>query len=425
MTQQQKAAVWMVGALLAVSLAAFAFLGGYLVRKTTEPAAASAPSVASNVSQSGGSASASSNGDSFAVLQEIDDVLKQNYVDPSRLQDQGALKQGAIDGLLNTVGDSHQVYVRPEDIQLEDTDLSGQFEGIGATVQQKNGQVSIESLIPDYPAAKSGKLKPGDVIVAVDGQSTQGKSSTDVVKLIRGRAGTNVTVSVQHNDGSKEDVTLTRAQILITSAHADQIKDANGNPVTDLAYLRVSQFQQSTDKEVADYLKSIQGKGYKGLILDLRNNPGGYLQQTENVLGDFLKSGQTILITQDRNGNEKVDKSSAQSVSTDLPMVVLVNKNSASASEIVAGALQADGRAKVIGEQTFGKGTVNQFFPLPKDGGELYVSIARWLTPNHDTIEGKGITPDMVVHLGDNDDPQSYFNAQLYAAIDYLHQSSH
>ncbi|HZQ37762.1 MAG TPA: S41 family peptidase, partial [Dehalococcoidia bacterium] len=210
----------------------------------------------------------------------------------------------------------------------------------------------------------------------------------------------------------------------ITSVHADQLKDANGNPVNDLGYLRISQFQQSTDKEVADYLKSIQGKGYKGLILDLRNNPGGYLQQTENVLGDFLKPGQTVLITQDRNGHETVDKAAAQSVHTDLPLIVLVNKNSASASEITAGAIQQDGRGKVIGEQTFGKGTVNQFFPLPKDGGELYVSIARWLTPNHDTIEGKGITPDMVVHLADNDDPQSYFNAQLYAAIDYLHQSN-
>lgn len=422
MTQQQKAAIWMIGALLAIAFGAFAFLGGYFVRKTTEPAAA-APSTVAAAAQSGGSASSSAS-NNFEVLQEIDDVLKANYVDPSRLQDQAALKQGAIDGLLNTVGDSHQVYVRPEDVQFEETDLSGQFEGIGATVQQKNGQVSIESLIPDYPAAKSGKLKPGDIILAVDGQSMQGKTTTDVVKAIRGRAGTNVTVSVQHNDGSKEDVTLTRAQILITSVHADQLKDANGNPVNDLGYLRISQFQQSTDKEVADYLKSIQGKGYKGLILDLRNNPGGYLQQTENVLGDFLKPGQTVLITQDRNGHETVDKASAQSVHSDLPIVVLVNKNSASASEITAGAIQQDGRGKVIGEQTFGKGTVNQFFPLPKDGGELYVSIARWLTPNHDTIEGKGITPDMVVHLGDNDDPQSYFNAQLYAAIDYLHQSN-
>ncbi len=423
MTQQQKAAVWMIGALLAISFGAFAFLGGYFVRKTTEPATASSSAATANVAQAGGSAS-SGGTNNFEVLQEIDDVLKANYVDPSRVQDQSALKQGAIDGLLNTVGDSHQVYVRPEDVQFEQTDLSGQFEGVGATVQQKNGQVSIESLIPDYPAAKSGKLKPGDVILAVDGQSMQGKTTTDVVKAIRGRAGTNVTISVQHNDGSKEDVTLTRAQILITSVHADQLKDANGNPVSDLGYLRISQFQQSTDKEVADYLKSIQGKGYKGLILDLRNNPGGYLQQTENVLGEFLKSGQTVLITQDRDGHETVDKAPSQGVHTDLPLVVLVNKNSASASEITAGAIQDNGRGKVIGEQTFGKGTVNQFFPLPKDGGELYVSIARWLTPNHQTIEGKGITPDMVVHLGDNDDPQSYFNAQLYAAIDYLHQSN-
>ena len=425
MTQQQKLAVAMMSALLGIALVAFAFLGGYLVRKTTEPAPVVAQSFAADA---GGAAAAtappsakSSGTNNFAVLQEIDDVLKANYVDPSRLDDQQGLKQGAIDGLLNTVGDSHQVYVRPEDKQFEESDLSGQFEGIGATVQQKSGEVSIEGLIPDYPASKSS-LKVGDVIVAVDGQDAKGKSSLDIVKLIRGRAGTEVKIKVRHSDGKQEEIAIIRAQIRIDSVHTEELKDANGNAVTDLAYLRISQFQQTTDKEVADFLKSIQGKAYKGLIIDLRNNPGGFLAQTENILSDFLKPGQTVLITQGRDNKEQVDKAKSAMASSNLPIVVLVNKNSASASEITAGALRDNGRAKVMGEQTFGKGTVNQFIPLPRDGGELYVTVARWLTPNHEQIEGKGITPDIVVHLGDNDDLKGYFNQQLYQAIDLLHQ---
>jgi len=410
----QKSAMWLMGSLLVISLCAFTFLGGYVTRMETVKTTAQAAGPVSASDTAAGN---------FAALDEIYATLQQNYVDPSKLQDPSALKQGAIDGLLTTVGDTHQVYVRKEDVQLEQSDLAGQFEGIGATVTQKNGEVSIEALIPDYPASKSS-LKVGDVILAVDGQPAKGKSSTDIVKVIRGKAGTDVKITVRHNDGKQEEITVTRAQIRIDSTHTEQLMDANGQPVTDIAYLRISQFAQTTDKEVTAFLKSIQGKPYKGMILDLRNNPGGYLNQTESILNSFLKPDQVELITQARSGAEQVDKAKAASVNTSLPLVVLVNKNSASASEITAGALRDDGRATVMGEQTFGKGTVNQFFPLKQDGGELYVTVARWLTPKHDQIEGKGVTPDVVVHLGDNDDVKGYFNAQLYQAIDFLHKGS-
>jgi len=411
MSAQQKTAVGLIGALLVVSLCAFAFLGGYVTRMQTSKTTVAAVADSTDAGQQ------------FGALGEIYDVLKQNYVDPSKLDSVPDLKQGAIDGLLNTVGDTHQVYVRPQDVQFEETDLAGQFEGIGATVTQKNGQVSIEGLIDGYPASKSN-LRVGDIITSVDGQSMQGKTSTDVVRLIRGQAGTQVKVGVQHPDGSKEEVSLTRAQVKLQSVFTENLKDGDGNPVTDIAYLRITQFQATTDKEVQDFLKSIQGKSYKGLIIDLRNNPGGYLQTTENILADFLKPGQVELIHQGRNNQESTDKSQQGAVPTNLPIVVLVNKNSASASEITAGALRDDGRATVIGEQTFGKGTVNQFFKLPKDGGEVYVTVEHWLTPKREAIEGKGITPDVVVHLADNEDVKSYFNSQLYAAIDLLHKGS-
>jgi len=415
---QQKAAIGLIGGLLGITVCAFAFLGGYATRMYTYKAPAASASV-SDTSNPNGSGLAAT-GD-FGALNEIYDALKAHYVDPSKLDDTRGLKQGAIDGLLNTVGDTHQVYVSPDDVQFEQSDLSGQFEGIGATVTQKNGEVSIEALIPDYPASKSN-LKVGDVILSVDGQPAKGKSSTDIVRLIRGKAGTDVKIGVRHSDGKPEDISITRAQIKLQSVYTEELKDANGNPVPDLAYMRISQFQQTTDKEVQDYLKSIQGKPYKGLIIDLRNNPGGYLVQTENILNDFLKPGQTELIHQGRNDQESVDKAQSGSTTTSLPIVVLVNKQSASASEIVAGALRDNGRATIMGEQTFGKGTVNQFFPLKNDKGEVYVTVERWLTPKHEQIEGKGITPDVVVHLGDNDDPKSYFNQQLYQAIDQLHK---
>lgn len=416
-------AIGLIGGLLGISLCAFAFLGGYATRMlTTKPPVTAAAAADPNGGDAASKLGQTATGD-FVALNDIYDVLKAHYVDPSKLDDPAALKQGAIDGLLNTVGDVHQVYVTQQDTALAATELSGQFEGIGATVQQKNGEVSIEALIPEYPASKSN-LKVGDVITSVDGQPAKGKSSTDIVKLIRGKAGTDVKIGVRHSDGNLEDITITRAQIKLQSVYTEDLKDANGNAVPDIAYLRISQFQQTTDQEVRDFLKGIQGKPYKGLIIDLRNNPGGFLTQTENILNDFLKPGQAELIHQGRDGKESVDKAQAGAASTSLPIVVLVNKGSASASEITAGALRDGGRATVMGEQTFGKGTVNQFFPLKNDKGELYVTVERWLTPNHEQIEGKGITPDIVVHLGDNDDPKSYFNQQLYQAIDKLRSGS-
>lgn len=400
---------WTLGGLMVVLLASLMLLAGILIgrdtKKATQAAAVTAPASVS---------------DQFSTLGDIYQTLQQQYVEPAKLPDLATQKQGAIDGLLQAVGDAHQVYVPAQDVALENTDLSGQFEGIGATVEQKNGQVLIQSLIPDEPASKSN-LKPGDVILAVDGASMVGKSSTDVVKVIRGQAGTKVTISVQHSDGTKEDVTITRAQITLDSVHTEDLKDKAGNPVTDLGYVRIDQFQDSTATELAKYLDGIKNKGYKGLILDLRNNPGGRLDICEQVLSDFLKSGQVELIQQERGGAQQVDKAASSSSTTALPLVVLVNKQSASASEITAGALQSNKRATVIGEQTFGKGTVNQFFPLP-DGGELYVTVGRWLTPDNKQIEGQGITPDVVVHLDNGESAQSIDNAQLYAAIDYLHQ---
>ena len=405
---------WVVGGLLVIALSGFMLLGGVLIGRNTKKSSAATGAAP-------GSAASDNAQQQFGALAEIYQTLQDHYVDPSKLPDLQTQKQAAIDGLLNAVGDAHQVYVPPQDVQLEQTDISGQFEGVGASVQQKNGSVQIEALIPDTPASKS-HLQVGDTILSVDGNSVQGKTVNDVVKLIRGQAGTSVTIGVQHPNGQKEDVQITRAAITLNSVHADQITDKDGNPVTDLAYIRIDQFQDSTPQELATALNALKGKQLKGLILDLRGNPGGLLDACEKVLDDFLKPGDVELIQQARGGGQQTDKASQGAASTSLPMVVLVDKNSASASEITAGALQDHQRAEIIGVQTFGKGTVNEFFTLPQDGGELYVSVGRWLTPNGKQIEGQGITPDMNVPLASSDQPGTTENAQLYAAIDYLRQ---
>jgi carboxyl-terminal processing protease len=409
----QTVLTWIIGGLCIVALCAFMLLAGVLLGRSTKKSTAATAAA--------GSAASDDAVKQFRVLAEIYQTLQDHYVDPSKLPDLQTQKRAAIDGLLNVVGDTHQVYVPAQDVQITDTDITGQFQGVGAQVQQKNGQVVIEALIPDTPASRSN-LKVGDIILAVDGQSVQGKTVNEVVRLIRGQAGSKVTISVQHPGGQKEDVTITRAQITLNSVHVEDLKDRVGNPVNDLAYIRIDQFQTSTPQELATALNSVKSKGYKGLILDLRGNPGGLLDSCERVLDDFLKPGNVELVQEMRGGGKQIDRARQGAVSFDLPMVVLVNKESASASEITAGALQDNHRATIIGEQTFGKGTVNQFFQLPEDGGELYVTIGYWLTPSGKLIEGQGITPDMVVHLDNNDDPRGFQNAQLYAAIDYLHQ---
>jgi len=416
-TPAQKGILWSMGVLAVVALCAVTFLGGYVTRMETNKSASigAAPGAAQGGATSGGT-------QSFEALDEIYQVLKDYYVNPSQIPDFDVAKQDSIDGLLNAIGDPNQVYIPPSDVANVQIDESGQYEGIGATMTQKNGQVVIESLIPDYPASKSD-LKVGDILLTVDGQSVSGKTTDQVVQLVRGKAGTQVTLGVKHQDGSTENITITRSAIIEQTVHTDQITDAQGNPVTDIAYMRISQFQDNTDKDVANFLNSIKGKPYKGLIIDLRNNPGGSLQATVNILNDLLQPGQTEFIEQDRNGHKQPTQAQrgAASIDPNLPIVVLVNGNSASASELTSGALHDNGRAKIIGQKTYGKGTVNQFIPLPKDGGELYVSIADWLTPNGNLIEGTGITPDIVVPLGQNQDVNSYENDQLYRAIDYIH----
>lgn len=359
----------------------------------------------------------------FAVLDDIYAAFKEYYVDPDAVNAE-LLRNGAINGMITSLGDTHQMYLSRQQAELDDTDLKGKFEGIGASVDQRGGEIVIVRPFDESPAKAAG-IRPGDVILQIDGKDTKGMTSNDAVRVIRGERGTTVRLQVRHADGKVEEVSIVRDEIKVASVRPDKPQDAQGNVVEDVAYVRIEQFTARTSDELKTYLESIQGKGYKGLIIDLRNNPGGLLDSVAKVGEQFMRR-QTLLIEQERGGKEQVFTTGSSGIATDpsLKIAVLVNSNSASASEILAGAIRDNGRGVVLGETTLGKGTVNRFIPLPSDGGKVYVTVGRWLTPKRDQIDGKGIRPDIEVRVPDNESPQEYYNSYMFQAVDLIRSGS-
>ncbi len=356
----------------------------------------------------------------FGILDEIYDVIRQDFVDQGSV-DPGVLRQGAIDGLIQALADAHTMYIDPESYALGIDVISGEFEGIGARVEQDpvSREIVIVTPFRDSPAERAG-IRAGDVVLAVDGESTAGWSVSQAVRRIRGPQDTDVTLSVRHSNGDTEDITITRATINIPTVFTRDIEDADGKPINDLAYVELEQITERTVPDLTTTLRDIEDKGYRGLILDLRRNPGGSLNATIDVADLFLQSG-VILIQVDKDGNETTFRADAGDVAESIPLVVLVGKGSASGAEVIAAALRDNGRAVLIGESTFGKGAVNHLRTL-SDGGALYITIARWLTPKGEQIEGIGLSPDIQVVPSD-EDIELGRDVQLFGAIDYLRQA--
>ncbi|MEX0683235.1 MAG: S41 family peptidase [Dehalococcoidia bacterium] len=362
----------------------------------------------------------SSSGAEFGILDEIADILREDFVTPEAVTDE-ALQQGSIQGIIDAMGDPHTVYI-PPDLYQNGLDLiTGTFEGIGATVDQDptTGLITIVTPFRDSPAEKAGIL-PGDVIIAVDGESTEGWTVNEAVGRIRGADGTTVTLTIRHpGDQDTQDVPIIRGTIVVPTVFVEDVKGEDGEVISDLAYIEIQQFTDQTVGDMQNALRDVSEGGYKGLILDLRRNPGGGLDATVNVADMFIDSG--VILTQvDREGGEIVYNAQEGGEAIDIPIVILVSAGSASGSEVLAGALRDHGRAKLIGEQTFGKGSVNHLREL-SNGGALYVTIARWLTPNGELIEGVGLTPDQVVETTE-DELTTGAGPQLFAAIDLLEQ---
>jgi carboxyl-terminal processing protease len=346
----------------------------------------------------------------FKVFWESWDIVHRDFVDKKGIDDT-KLAQGAIKGMLEALGDPHTTYVEPTAAKLEDESLSGKFDGIGATVSVENKMLVIVSPIEDSPAQKAG-LEAGDVILKIEGVDATKYTLQEAVQKIRGPRGTLVKLDVLKNSsGENVHLEITRGEILTPSVILKMLDN-------DVAHIRITSFSERTDQEFDQKLQEAKQKGAKALVLDLRNNPGGYLKQTVDIASEFLKDG---VVLYQVDGDGKRDTWTVQggwSKWTDQPMVVLVNKGSASGSEVLAGALQDRNRAKLIGEETFGKGTVNTIRKL-SDGGDLFVSIARWLTPNNRQIEGKGVAPDIEVKMTD-EDFRAKGDIQLNRALELL-----
>ncbi len=370
---------------------------------------------------SGGGSRPSSQGEAdFSILDEIYGVIREDFVSQDSV-DPEMLRQGAIDGLLASLGDAHTVYIDPETYSLGIDIVTGQFEGIGARVEQDSvsGEIVIVAPFRDSPADKAG-VRAGDVILTVDGESTDGWTVSQAVRSIRGPQGTEITLGVRHESGETEDITITRATITIPTVFTHELEDADGNPVNDIAYVELQQISEESVSDLATVLADIEEKGYRGIVLDLRRNPGGALSATVEIADMFLDSG-VILIQVDKEGNEVIERADSGDIAEEIPLAVLVGRGSASGAEVVAAALRDNGRAVIIGSTTFGKGSVNHLREL-SDGGALYITIARWLTPSGEQIEGIGLAPDIEI-VPTEEDIELGHDVQLFTAIDELRQT--
>ena len=315
-------------------------------------------------------------------------LLNKEHIDRASFEPE-TFEESAIKGLIDSVEDTHTSYVDPLVLQIEQTDLSGQFEGIGAHVRRReDGMIQIISPIEGGPAEAAGILA-GDIILAVDGESIEGVELLEAVSKIRGPKGSIVSLTVKHiGELETTIIDVSRDVIALPSVLL------RSDPGDDITHIRITEFKGDTPIRLSELLNTELEAGSKGLILDLRSNPGGYLQQVFDIANMFLDDG--VILLEERQSENVTWQASGGGFASNIPMVVLVNKYSASGSEILMGAFQDNERATVIGEQTFGKGTVNVFRKL-SNGGGLYMSVGRWYTPNKRPIEGEGLTPDILV----------------------------
>jgi len=330
----------------------------------------------------------------FNQFWEVWDKLKEKYVNAGGVKDTD-LFYGAIQGLVFGLGDPYSEYFPPKAASEFAKSLSGEFEGIGAEIGVKNGQLVIVAPLPDSPAQKAG-LRAGDRILAIDKVDASGMDSTAAVMKIRGKAGTTVTLTITRDGAAKaQDIVITRAQINVPSVLFSWKALPAGEAGGKIAYLRIMQFNENTDGDFDHYIRQLKNEGAKGIILDLRNNPGGYLDAAVYMASEWIKDG-NIVSERFSSSTINTHETEGQHRLAGIKTVVLVNGGSASASEIVAGALQDTKTATIIGEKTFGKGSVQDFETFP-DGSALKLTVAEWLTPNGKNINEAGITPSIEV----------------------------
>ncbi len=343
----------------------------------------------------------------FEPFWQVYNLIQSDYIDRV---DPHTLLDGAINGMVDSLGDQFSGYMNPQVYPLMKDDLSGSIEGIGVVIQtnEDSDEIEVVSVLQGAPAMQAGIL-PGDIFTAVNGEDVTGLNQLELAGKVRGAAGTSVTITMRRGE-DLVDFTLTRAHIEVPTVTSRLLDDHIG-------YIRLYEFNSEARSALDDALNQLDASHLDGLILDLRGNPGGLLISAIDVASAFLEDG-VVSIEDFGDGVEQTLNVNGHYTGLIVPMVVLVDETSASASELVAGALQDHGRATVIGETTFGKGTVQTWNEL-SNGGGVRLTIARWLTPNRHWIHEQGITPDITVEWT----PESYDDPndlQLRAAEDFL-----
>lgn len=347
----------------------------------------------------------------FAPFWETWNLIHENYVDQP--VDDVALMRGAINGMMETLTTGRNYYLDPKQMEENDAQLNGRdYEGIGAYVDTTGEYLTIISPIKGSPAEKAG-LRPGDQIIAIDGEDMTGIPPEEVRQKVLGPRGTQVILTILRKDTAPFDVTIIREKIVISLVEYRMLEDSG------VAYVQLNTFGDTADSELRAALEELLAQNPKGLILDLRNNGGGYLEQGIAVASEFLPKGKVVVYEKYGDGRLEENPAYGGGAAQEIPMVVLVNEGSASASEIVAGALQDYGRAKLVGMQTYGKGSVQNFIPLSNNQGAVGITSALWLTPNQRLIDKIGLTPDVVVEFS-QEDFDAGRDPQLDAAVETL-----
>jgi carboxyl-terminal processing protease len=322
-------------------------------------------------------------------------IVRNHYVEQSAIKPK-KMTYAAIQAMLNTLGDKgHTRFLTPEEVKSNQQGLSGRYVGVGIQLEQKSGKAVIVAPIDGSPAAKAG-VRPGDVIVAVNGKSVKGEDISRVAKRIRGPKGTAVRITVKRGN-SRHTFSLERQEVKVPAASWAML----GGGVADV---RMSSFSNNSASQLRKAFEAARAAGARRFVLDLRDNPGGEVDQAIQSAGVFLEPGKVVYIRKDSSGNREKVRVPGGAKPIKAPLVVLVNNGTASSAEILAGALRDNGRAKVVGTRTFGTGTVLAEYNL-SNGSAILIGVAEWLTPNGDFIRKSGIEPDIVVKMGKNEEP--------------------
>jgi len=346
----------------------------------------------------------------FSLFWKVWDLLKEKYVNRTTLDAQ-QMVYGAIKGMIKATGDPYTTFFDPKETKSFSDDIGGSFEGIGAELGIKDAILTVIAPLESSPAQKAG-LRAGDKILKIGDKSTADMTIDEAVDLIRGKKGTTVKLTIFHEKAQEtQEVVITRETIEVKSVKIE-FKDSN------IAYIKITKFGEETGKEFDAAMNQTLAQNSRGIILDLRNDPGGFLDKSVDIASRLISKGQVVVIEEDNAGKKENLYTSGGDKLSSLPMVVLINEGSASASEILAGALRDDREVSLIGKKSFGKGSVQELINLPGDSS-VKITVAKWLTPNGDYIMEKGINPDFEVDLT-TDDFDNNRDPQLDKAMEVL-----